>query len=1709
MAGYVRQSSFVDGDTITAALFNDEYNQLVNAFHNSTGHSHDGTAASGPVIGLIGDAGETSPNNKVLIDTTNNYIEFYVQVSSSPVQQLYIADGAIVPVTDNDIDLGTSSLEFKDLYLDGTAHIDTLDVDANAGIIGNATVGGTLGVTGNTTLTANLTVNGNTTLGNAASDTVTITADVASHIIPSADSTYALGDSSNYWSHGYIDAVTTTGNVAIGGNLTVTGNATIAGNLTFGDAASDTVAFSADVASNLLPSADNTYDIGASGSEWKDLYIDGTANIDSLVADTADINGGTVDGAIIGGSSAAAITGTAITGTSFVIGSADINEAELETIDGVTAGTVAASKAIVVDSNKDIASFRNITLTGELDAGSLDVSGDADIDGTLEADAITVDGTALNEYIADTVGAMVGSNTETNITVTYEDGDNTLDFVIGTLNQDTTGTADNITVSANNSTDETVYPIFVDGATGSQGAESDTGLTYNPSSGDLTIGGQLVAATLDISGNVDVDGTLEADAITVNGTTLAETISDTVGAMVGSNTETGIAVTYDDSDNTLDFVLAAAQSTVTSLGTLTTLTVDNVIINGTTIGHTGDTDLITLASGVVTVAGELDATSLDISGDADIDGTLEADAITVDGTALNEYIADTVGAMVSSNTETDITVTYDDSDNTLDFVVGNITGTAALATSITASANNSTDETVYPTFVDGATGTQGLETDTGLTYNPSSGLLTTTLLAGTLNTAAQGNVTSLGTLTALTIDNVVIDGAVIGHTGDTDLITLSSGVVTVAGEVDATSLDISGNADIDGTLEADAYTVNGTNLDEYIEDTVGAMLSSNTETGITVTYEDGDSTIDFALNAAQTGITSLLATDIKIGEDDQTKIDFETADEIHFYAANAEQVYVADGIFGPQTDSDVDLGSTSVRWKDAYVDSITTTGNASVGGNLTLTGNLVVNGTTTTVNSTTVTIDDPIFTLGGDSAPGSDDNKDRGIEFRWHNGSAAKLGFFGYDDSASAFTFVPDATNSSEVFSGTVGNAIFGNITGTLQTAAQANITSLGTLTALTGGTGDFNWDSNTLVVDSSTNRVGIGNASPDVSLDIGSFTDAVHVPVGTTAQRPGSPAAGYFRYNTTTSKFEGYTDEWGSIGGGSGTNMDTNIYAGDGSDTTFTLSNAPDDEQNLMVFIDGVYQAHDSYSVSGTTLTFSTAPANGRVITVHHSTTTVGGSNNTINTMTGDNSDTTLTLSVAPVHENNVQVYFDGVYQSKSNYAISGTTLTFSTAPATGVLVEAITNTNTSSTTANILLDADSDTKIQVEESSDEDIIRFDIAGTEQIVLADGVLKPTTDNDIDLGTSSLEFKDLFLDGTAHVDTLDVDVNATVAGTLGVTGLTTLTGGFAAPNKSSVLVPDGTGDDDWAFKVSNLEATDGRSYGMKIEAGSTTNDQALVIQDHDGTNNLLIADGAGNLLMGTTSTDTAAVGFRYRASLDAISSVADGGISAYFGRRSSDGDIVSFRKDDATVGSIGVSGGNNLFISGQATNHAGITFATQSVLPTTEGALNNNTVDLGQNGNAFKDIWLGGGAYIGGTGSANKLDDYEEGVHEFTVVGGTSGSWTPRSGWHRMAYTKIGRQVTVTGQIEVQGSSSPSGEARISLPFAVGSTDARFAGRTAIHDLRGLNSSVSGGICADAAIGNAYFRLLQITDGGTLTVFSDTELDTAWEFNISMTYFTD
>ena len=127
MAGYAsRQSTYTSGDTITAAHSNDEFNQVLAAFHATTGHSHDGTAGEGGPVSVLRDEDSL---NKILVDTTNNHLEFYVEVSSAAVQQFRIQDGAIVPITDNDIDLGTSSLEFKDLFIDGTANVDAINLD--------------------------------------------------------------------------------------------------------------------------------------------------------------------------------------------------------------------------------------------------------------------------------------------------------------------------------------------------------------------------------------------------------------------------------------------------------------------------------------------------------------------------------------------------------------------------------------------------------------------------------------------------------------------------------------------------------------------------------------------------------------------------------------------------------------------------------------------------------------------------------------------------------------------------------------------------------------------------------------------------------------------------------------------------------------------------------------------------------------------------------------------------------------------------------------------------------------------------------------------------------------------------------------------------------------------------------------------------------------------------------------------------------------------------------------------------------------------------------------------------------------------------------------------------------------------------------------------------------------------------------------------
>ena len=343
----------------------------------------------------------------------------------------------------------------------------------------------------------------------------------------------------------------------------------------------------------------------------------------------------------------------------------------------------------------------------------------------------------------------------------------------------------------------------------------------------------------------------------------------------------------------------------------------------------------------------------------------------------------------------------------------------------------------------------------------------------------------------------------------------------------------------------------------------------------------------------------------------------------------------------PTAGTGVTVSGTTVSIGQAVATSSNVTFN-----NLVVAGTLTVNGATNTNSATNTTIEDILIELGTGTS-GSPAN-DAGLVLE--RGSSDNV-FIGWDESADTFT----------VGTGSFTGASSGNLTITPATAVFGGLTV----------------DTSTLVVDASNNRVGIGNASPDVSLDIGSFTDAIHMPVGTTAQRP-SGAAGYFRYNSTLGKFEGYTTSWGDIGGGANT-FTTNIYTGDGSTTAFTLSQSVANVNDLIVFIDGVYQVPTAaYTVSGTTLTMTAAPANTRKIVAYSVKHMVSGSNINHNSFTGNGSAVAFTLATAPVNENNTQVFLDGVYQHKATYATSGTTITFDTAPASGVAIEVMVFTQT-----------------------------------------------------------------------------------------------------------------------------------------------------------------------------------------------------------------------------------------------------------------------------------------------------------------------------------------------------------------------------------------------------------------------------------------------
>ena len=387
MSGYTRQSvaDIVPTAVVRAAPINAEYDKLRDAFAFSstgtTGHKHDGTSDEGSYVPLIADI---DGQNKIQVDQTNNRFGVFIEVGATSTEQFRFQDGVIVPIVDNDIDLGTASLEYKNAYFDGTVYADTLSVgdndyttitnndytvasgnltfdvagditldadganvylkDAgttygvltnNAGNLilksntttavtftnANADFAGTLDVTGNAKFDSNVTIDGNTVIGDANTDTVAINAKISTALIPTTDSAYNLGSASAYWADSYLDSVTTTGNVTIGGDLTVNGGADFT-NTTLDNVSDPSTAQQAatknyvDTAiNNLIAGAPATLDtldeIAAAINDDNNVYT----TLTNVIATKLPLAGGTMTGAIAMGGNKITGAGTPTTGS--------------------------------------------------------------------------------------------------------------------------------------------------------------------------------------------------------------------------------------------------------------------------------------------------------------------------------------------------------------------------------------------------------------------------------------------------------------------------------------------------------------------------------------------------------------------------------------------------------------------------------------------------------------------------------------------------------------------------------------------------------------------------------------------------------------------------------------------------------------------------------------------------------------------------------------------------------------------------------------------------------------------------------------------------------------------------------------------------------------------------------------------------------------------------------------------------------------------------------------------------------------------------------------------------------------------------------------------------------------------------------------------------------------------------------------------------
>ena len=534
--------------------------------------------------------------------------------------------------------------------------------------------------------------------------------------------------------------------------------------------------------------------------------------------------------------------------------------------------------------------------------------------------------------------------------------------------------------------------------------------------------------------------------------------------------------------------------------------VDNLVMNGNTLsidqvsdangnisvipgGTTGDVIITardTTINGTVHINGVQTHTgNLDVTGSGSFTTTLNVDgqatlasAVIEDLTNNRIVIAGTGGAIEDDANFTFNGTAFDigQGDFTVDVATGNTFVNGTLETQGLATLNTAVVENLTDNRIVVAGSTSNLEDDGNFTFDGTTFKVGTSVTDKFRVGVAAGNVATTGTLD---VDGAVNLNATLDVDGQATIASLNvedltASRVTFAGAsgelVDnanftfdnaANKLSITGSAQIDNlildgnVLSTSTGTLTFTpaaNAETIISSTSALRLPVGNSTERPSTAATGQIRYNTTTNqyegyssSAWQGLGGVIDVDqntyVIAQPTPSLVVPGSTADTLYFVTGGVLQATIDTATGLTVNNLNIDNNTISTTTGDLYLDP-GKTGAGSPTGNVVVYGNLQVMGTTTEVNSTTITVDDPVFTLGGDTAPSSDDNKDRGIEFRWHDGSSAKVGFFGWDDSASRFKFINDATNVSEVFSGSAGDVEFGNTLIDSMTFSATNFTA-------------------------------------------------------------------------------------------------------------------------------------------------------------------------------------------------------------------------------------------------------------------------------------------------------------------------------------------------------------------------------------------------------------------------------------------------------------------------------------------------------------------------------------------------------------------------------------------------------------------------------------------------------------------------------------------